>query len=149
MSLSKYPSKAKSKVDANRNSPLKIELGKRTQEAQRSEWTNTTDRGHYLAHARISLDIIEKAEEVLSPRAGLAKRAGEAKQAATPKMSDADLDRFRVNARKMADATKEAVEANIGELDRHAERVRRLEMGAKMRDDKRLEAVRRARRKKG
>ncbi len=126
-----------------------MDLARRAVEIKGLEWPNMAVRGPYHPDARGSLDITEKAEEVLSPRPDLAKRAGKAKQLADPKMSDADLDRFRSKARRMAETAKEAAEANIYELDRHAERMLRLEIGEKMRDEKTPEAVRRARRERG
>ncbi|ERF68174.1 hypothetical protein EPUS_05255 [Endocarpon pusillum Z07020] len=110
---------------------------KRAEEAKKSDWPKMGIRDpQHQADSRRSVDMAEKAEEVLSPRSELVKRA-EAKKAGRANTSDSDLDRFRAAARRMADAAKAAAEANIGELDQHAARMRRLEIGAKMRDESR------------
>lgn len=59
-------------------------------------------------------------------------------------MSDLYLERFRSNTKRMTDTAKEAAEANISELDQHAERLLRLEMGRKMRYAEMPETVRKA-----
>ncbi len=148
MSQANHPTKIKTRLDLNRNLPPRTDITKRAVESKGLEWPNMADRGPYHPNGRRFVDITEKAEEVLSPRPELVKRAGEAKQVAGPNMSDADLGRLRSNARRLADTAKEAAEANICELDRHAERMLRLEMGEKMRDERTPEAVRRTRRER-
>ena len=135
----------KTKPNPNRSPPPRMgPAWKRAEEeAKKFERANMANRDPHHADSRRSVDMTEKAEEVLSPRSELVKRA-EAKKAGRAQRSDSDLARFRANARRMADTAKEAAEANIGELDQHAERMLRLEIGGKMQDESRPEAIRRA-----
>ncbi|KAF7511264.1 hypothetical protein GJ744_004829 [Endocarpon pusillum] len=147
MSQFKQPPPIKTKPDPNRKSaPRTGAASKRAEEGQKPDWANMATRDpHRAADGRRSVDLAEKAEEVLSPRSELVKRAEAAKKAGRANTSDYfDLDRFRAEARRMADTAKEAVEANIAELDQHAARMRRLEMGGKMREESRPEAISRA-----
>lgn len=149
MSQFSHPPQIKTKPDPKRSpAPRMGPASKRAEEAKKTDRANNaTTRDPQQADSRRSGDVTEKAEEVLSPRSELVKRA-EAKKAGRGKMSEAELERFRAAARRMADTAKAAAEANIGELDQHAARMRRLEIGAKMRDESRAEASRRVERER-
>lgn len=145
MSQFSHPPQIKTKPDPKRSpAPRMGPASKRAEEAKKTERANNaTTRDPQQAESRRSADVTEKAEEVLSPRSELVKRA-EAKKAGRGKMSEAELERFRAAARRMADTAKAAAEANIGELDQHAQRLLRLETARKMRHQSTPDAVRTA-----